>query len=215
MCNRYSLLSGQDAIREWTDALEDSTGNLPMMDDIFPDMPAPIVRNNGGKSELALARWGMPSPVFVLKDKKTDGGVTNLRNLASPHWKRWLGIENRYVVPFNAFSEYGTNAEGKKVPMWFALDESKPLAFFAGVWVPKWKSVRKVKEGEVEADLYGFLTTDANKEVAAIHPKAMPVILRTRNEVHYWLTLPTVEALKLQRSLPDGSLKLVERESRT
>lgn len=209
MCNRYSLLSGQDAIRAWTDALEDSTGNLPPMDDIFPDTPAPIVRNHNGKRGLALARWGMPSPAFVLKDKKTDGGVTNLRNLSSPHWRRWLGVESRCVVPFNSFSEYGTNAEGKKVPMWFALDDSKPLAFFAGVWVPKWKSVRKVKEGEVEADLYGFLTTDANKEVAAIHPKAMPVILRTREEVDAWLTLPTVEALEMQKPLPDGALQLV------
>jgi putative SOS response-associated peptidase YedK len=39
--------------------------------------------------------------------------------------------------------------------------------------------VRKVKEGETTNDLYGFLTTDANAEVRAIHPKAIPVILTT------------------------------------
>jgi putative SOS response-associated peptidase YedK len=34
-----------------------------------------------------------------------------------------------------------------------------------------------VKEGEMTNDLFSFLTTDANKVVGAIHPKAMPVIL--------------------------------------
>jgi putative SOS response-associated peptidase YedK len=38
-------------------------------------------------------------------------------------------------------------------------------------------SVRKVREGEMTNDLFGFLTTDPNAEVRAIHPKAMPVIL--------------------------------------
>ena len=42
-----------------------------------------------------MARWGMPSPVFALKDKHSDPGVTNVRNVKSPHWRRWLGIENR------------------------------------------------------------------------------------------------------------------------
>ena len=209
MCNRYSLISGQEAIRDLTDTLDDLTGNLPMMPAIYPDSSAPIVRNNGGKRELALARWGMPSPSFVLVGKKTDAGVTNIRNLSSSHWKRWLGVEHRCVVPFTSFSEYRTTQEGKKVPVWFALDDSRPLSFFAGVWVPQWKSVRKIKEGEVSADLFGFLTTDANNEVGEVHPKAMPVILTKREEIVDWLTLPFDQASKLQRPLPDGALKIV------
>jgi hypothetical protein len=46
-----------------------------------------------------------------------------------------------------------------------------------------WTSVRKVKEGETTNDLYAFLTTEPNAEVGAIHPKAMPVILTTSDEV--------------------------------
>jgi putative SOS response-associated peptidase YedK len=53
--------------------------------------------------------------------------------------------------------------------VWFAFDESRPLAFFAGLWT-RWTSVRKVKEGETTNDLYGFLTTAPNVEVKAIHP---------------------------------------------
>ncbi|MBB4363536.1 putative SOS response-associated peptidase YedK [Bradyrhizobium sp. CIR18] len=57
----------------------------------------------------------------------------------------------------------------------------------------------------------GSLTTDANAEVGAIHPKAMPVILTTLAEVETWMTAPAEEALKFQRPLPDGTLRIVAR----
>ena len=82
------------------------------------------------------------------------GGTTNVRNLKSKHWTRWLAVENRCVVPFNSFSEFN-KAEGGDI--WFALDESRPLACFAGIWT-NWISVRKVREGETTNDLYAFLT---------------------------------------------------------
>ena len=43
-----------------------------------------------------------------------------------------------------------THAAGSRKPVWFALDDTRPLA---------------------------FLTTERNAVVAPIHPKAMPVIL--------------------------------------
>jgi hypothetical protein len=48
--------------------------------------------------------------------------------------------------------------------------------------------VRKMKEGEVTADLFGFLTTAPNNVVRAIHPKAMPVVLTAEDEVEQWLS---------------------------
>jgi putative SOS response-associated peptidase YedK len=95
-----------------------------------------------------------------------DGGTTNIRNVKSKHWTRWLGVENRCVVPFNSFSEFN-KAEGGDI--WFALDESRPLACFAGIWT-NWTSVRKVKEGETTNDLYALLITEPNAEVGAVQP---------------------------------------------
>ena len=71
--------------------------------------------------------------------------------------------------------------------------------------------MRKVKEGETTNDLFAFLTTEPNREVGAVHPKAMPVILTTPAEIEIWMTAPAEEALKLQRPLPDGALQIVAR----
>jgi putative SOS response-associated peptidase YedK len=210
LCNLYSVTKAQQAIRELAGAMRDRTGNLPALPGIFPDYAAPIVRNQPEGRELTMARWGMPSPVFALQGKKSDSGVTNIRNVTSPHWRPWLGIENRCVVPWTSFSENEVLPDGTRPPVWFAFDETRPLAFFAGIWT-RWTSVRKVKEGETTNDIFAFLTTEPNKEVGMIHPKAMPVILTTREEIDLWLTLPAAEALKLQRPLPDGALKIVAR----
>ena len=210
MCNLYSATTNQEAIRALARIMTDRTGNMPPLPGIFPDYQAPIVRNSAEGRELTIARWGMPSPQFALVGKKTDPGVTNIRNTKSPHWRRWLGPESRCVVPFTSFSEPELQPDGSRPPAWFAFNETRPLAFFAGIWTP-WTSVRKVREGETTNDLFGFLTTEPNAEVGTLHPKAMPVILRTPEEIDTWMTAPAAEALTLQKPLPDGSLKIVAR----
>ncbi len=136
MCNLYSITRGQAAITALARAVRDVTGNLPPMPGVFPDYFAPIVHGAvDDVRELSMARWGMPSPAFALKGRTTDPGVTNIRNVKSPHWRRWLGPGCRCVVPF------------------------------------------------ITCDLFGFFTCEPNAEVAAVLPKAMPVILTTDDEI--------------------------------
>lgn len=211
MCNLYSMTSNQQAIRDLAAGLTDAIGNMPTLPGIFPDHWAPILRNRGSGRELAMVRWGMPSPVFSLVGKKSDPGVTNVRSTKSGHWQRWLGVPNRCVVPFTSFSESDPQPDGSRPPAWFALSPERPLAFFAGIWVEGWTSTRKVKEGPVTTDLIAFLTCDPNAEVGVIHPKAMPVILTTSEEVEAWLTQDWSAAQALQRPLADGALQIVAR----
>ena len=75
-----------------------------------------------------MARWGMPlwskalldatnaraqkleakrQPVDFdqLVSTEKDKYTTNIRNVTSKRWTRWLGVENRCVVPFTSFLE--------------------------------------------------------------------------------------------------------------
>ena len=193
MCNLYSITTNQAAIIALFRVVNRYVGNLAPMPGVFPDYKAPIMRNGGEGRELATARWGMPSSSKALMDAtkkraeklqakgkavdftellrmEPDGGMTNIRNVKSKHWTRWLGTENRCVVPFNSFSEFNKTEGGD---IWFALDDSRPLVCFAGIWT-NWTSVRKVKEGETTNDLYAFLTTGRMPRSAPSTPKQCP-----------------------------------------
>jgi putative SOS response-associated peptidase YedK len=71
MCNPYSMTKNVDAIRRLFGAVNSRVGNLPSMPSIFPDYPAPIVRNAPDGREFVLARCGMPSsPVALMEATK-------------------------------------------------------------------------------------------------------------------------------------------------
>jgi putative SOS response-associated peptidase YedK len=237
MCNLYAMNRGRTEVTGWARAAVDRNDNQPPMSGVYPDYAAPVVtRAEDGSRELRDLRWGMPSSKKALLDAagkradklrakggevdfaqllrmEPDRGATNIRNTASSHWKPWLGPGNRCLVPFTSFSE-PDQVGGSLQPVWFALDEPRPLAAFAGIWTP-WTCVRKISEGEVSCDLFGFLTAEANADVGAVHSKAMPVILTEEADRDLWMSdAPWAEVQHLQRPLPVGALQVVARGAR-
>jgi putative SOS response-associated peptidase YedK len=78
MCNLYSITTNQAAIIALFRVINRYVGNLPPMPGVFPDYPAPVIRNTDTGRELAMMRWGMPPP------KIGGAPVTNIRNTSSP-----------------------------------------------------------------------------------------------------------------------------------
>jgi putative SOS response-associated peptidase YedK len=213
MCNLYSMTTNLEAMRRIARAFRDSLGNQPSLPAIFPDQLAPVVRlDANGERTLDLLRWGFPPP-----PKIGMRPVTNVRNYASNYWRNWLKRGYRCLVPATSFCEYTDSSP--KVAHWFALDESRPLFAFAGIW-RSWTGARGTKEErkalaektgseEQEHQLFAFLTTEANEVVRPIHAKAMPVILPAGEAWDVWLEGETEKAMELARPFPEGGLKVV------
>ncbi len=205
MCNLYNMTTNREAMVRLFRA--DIAPELPLdLPKIYPDRDAPVVsRDEAGARAASLMRWGFPPP------PKGRAPVTNVRNLTSPFWRAWLKKPYRCLVPMTAFSE---NDRDRK-PHWFTLGETPQLAAFAGIWRP-WagerltavagKARRERREGEWR--LFAFLTTEPNAEVAPIHEKAMPVVLRTPEECDIWLDGEDAQVLALARPLEDGALRV-------
>jgi putative SOS response-associated peptidase YedK len=83
MCNLYSHTSNRSAIAAMVrdiKRIQSGLDNLEPQPGIFPDYPAPIVRNTPDGRELAKVRWGLPSSQKALYDAASRRAVAKSRN---------------------------------------------------------------------------------------------------------------------------------------
>ncbi len=199
MCNLYTMTATVDEMRRLFGEFEGSSTNLPPFDEIYPGKSAPVLRRgDGGALRLEMMQWGFPGPASARARP-----VTNVRNLGSPFWRSALSNPGRRcVVPVTGFCEWTAEPDPltrRKSKVWFGLrDESAPLFAFAGLWRP----------GE-PAPFMAFLTCDANATVGAVHPKAMPVMLRAA-DVPRWLDSERLDACSLAQPYSDEDMRRIE-----
>ena len=79
MCNLYSITTNQAAIAALFRVINRYVGNLAPMPGVFPDYPAPVVRNTDTGRELSMmrgecrrrAKAGRRSPTFATRRHRT------------------------------------------------------------------------------------------------------------------------------------------------
>jgi putative SOS response-associated peptidase YedK len=94
-----------------------------------------------------------------------------------------------------AFSDW-EGGTGSKRKVWFGVPDGEPFAF-ADVWGPT-----------PEGDRMAFLTCEPNSTAAAVHPRAMLVVLPSDN-YGAWLGGPDASACALAVPYPEGRLARV------
>jgi putative SOS response-associated peptidase YedK len=182
MCNLYTVrVSGAELANAFN-------ATAPLFEfasdaDFYPKSLAPVIRDQDNRRIVDQMRWGFPPPMAA------RGPVTNVRNLASPFWKSALARpDRRCLVPVTRFCEW-EGEKGSKVKRWFSLP-SQPIFAFAGLWRP-------TDAGAA----FAFLTCEPNPLVAAVHPKAMPVILHPE-DYNLWLSGSYDDACALAQPFP-------------
>lgn len=69
VCNLYSITTNQAAIAAPFRVMNRYVGNLPPMTGVFPDCPAPVVRNDQGGRELVTLRH---AALYITKPPKAE-----------------------------------------------------------------------------------------------------------------------------------------------
>lgn len=197
MCVRYNITISSKATLSFLRVDSVTLTNRPVSGNVYPSGEGPILRSDAeGRREAAALIWGFPPP------RGAGQPVLHVGNLKSPFWRGWLGKPaQRCLVPVDRFAGETVDPKTRRrKTVWFALKHGEPFAF-AGVWRPGLSADAPSR--------YAFLTCMANSFVAAVHPKAMPVILAPA-DYDRWLTGSYDEIVPLARAYPSEEMTLVD-----
>jgi len=176
MCGRFALTTTPKEIEDFL-ALAD-LADFPPRYNIAPTQPILMAiagePGRGGSNLPArralLVRWGLipswardPASVPLLFNARSDTALEKNTYKAAMRHRRTL-------VPASGFYEWRRRGRGEAQPYWVRPRHGGPVAF-AGL-METWH-----EPGGSEIDTGAILTTDANADLAPIHPR-MPVVIR-------------------------------------
>ena len=213
MCGRYSITSPPEAIQRVFQVPE--LPNLPARYNVAPTQEVPVVRVGGdpegpeadGGRHLVQLRWGLVP--FWADDVSIGAKMINARaeSAAEKPAFRAAFRRRRCLVVADGFYEWkappkdATGQEGqRKQPYRIEFPDRRPFGF-AGLW-ERWTN----PEDQSVLETCTILTTEANAELQAIHPR-MPVML-SPDSFDAWLD-PDADAETAKGLLapyPEGAL---------
>jgi putative SOS response-associated peptidase YedK len=169
MCGRYVLSQPAEVLDEYfeVDPSASPEGGIEPRYNIAPTQEAPIVRSDGERRTLSLARWGLVP--YWAKDSKIGNRLINARSETAgtkPAYREALR-RRRCLVPADGFYEWKKVGKARQ-PYLFRHRAGLPLGI-AGLW-ERWH------DGPLTLETFTLLTTAANEVLAPIHDR-MPVIL--------------------------------------
>ena len=201
MCGRYLILSSPEAFRRLFGYREQPS--FPPRYNVAPTQPVPIVRMAEGARQFALVRWGLIPP--WVDDPRGFTLIVNARAESvndKPAFRNAMR-RRRCLFPADGFYEWKDDA-GRKRAFCVRPKDRAPVAF-AGLW-ETWMG----PHGE-ELETAAIVTTAANRDLAALHPR-MPVIIPAE-AFDFWLDCTSVDAgtaTSLFDAAPNGLLEAYE-----
>jgi putative SOS response-associated peptidase YedK len=201
MCGRYTLHKKADDIAKRYN-LASKPADVRDNFSVAPTQTMPVItEDDKGRLAAEPMRWGIPRTfqagthsLFNTRADKAFGGF----------WRRTT-MQHRCLIPADGYFEWKKmTQDGRlvRVPYYFKPKQLE-LFSFAGIW-DEWVDDRGRRQ-----KVYSILTTDPNREAAAVHDR-MPVILYP-DEERPWLEADSPEALSaLLHPFEDGGLECYE-----
>ena len=111
MCNLFHHTTSAEAMRHLFDGMANEAGNIRIRGSLSrPNRANPDCWRR--RARLTQGALGLPSPPQFHSPSGIDRGVTKVRNVDSPHWRRWLSAANRCLVPVDRFAEPRAGGRG-------------------------------------------------------------------------------------------------------
>lgn len=200
MCGRYTLDTKE---HDLTKRFNIAKVPEPVRENynVAPSQRMPVItEDESGVRHLETMRWGIPRTLG--KDLVKELINTRADKAFGGFWKRTV-LNHRCLIPATGFYEWRRTADGK-VP-YFIHPKDIGLYSFAGIY-----DIWHDPEGH-DVKVYSIITTDANKEMKAVHDR-MPVILRPEDE-EAWVSPSNDTPDSLGRLLfpfEDGGLEIYQ-----